>query len=444
VNRVLVLAYCFPPIVNSGTQRPLKFVKYLAEHGWEPIVVTATGGDGNPTDESLLSEVPPAVRVVRVPMLHESVASGITRLLGGGALGKKVGDAVGWRLGNYRRVPDMYAWWQPTAVRAARRIFDEGGFDAIYATGFPWTTLLVGREVSRITGKPLIADFRDPWTLCTWFKDERPSMAEELAAERSVVEQAHTVLTTTHGLTRLMSNAYPSVDPAKFVTVHNGFDPDDMTVPPAPRSDALFRIVYTGVWKEKYNIDRLYNTIDWLRRSAPDVLEGVEVVTAGYQPGEAGRRGLQRYIKETGLLPHHEAVALMRSADLLYLSYEDPDRQFQSVAGKLYEYLATGRPVMALADPRGDLGQIIARVGGGVVVPFEDPGNLYQALLDACRRRMVPVPPRRPEELAAFERRALTGKLAGVLNAALNRAPMAARTPEVTLSDAPIRAVHVR
>lgn len=421
MKRVLLLAYLFPPIANSGTQRPLKFAKYLGQHGWAPTVVTAAQFENHRTDPGLLADIPAGVQVVRVPMLNQRVGAALAKSLGGTAIGQRLGNGVEWRMQNRYRTPDLYGLWRPTAVRASMRIFRDVGFDAIYATGYPWTSLLVGRDVSKATGCPLVADFRDLWAGETSFLSERPDRAEELALERAVVDTAQSVVSTSSAMTRLMIAAHPEADAGKFVTIHNGFDPEDLDVTQPPRQpDQPFRIVFTGVWKEGYNPSALYDSIDWLRRSQPKLLDGVEVVAAGFEPGEAKRRGLLSHITEVGVLPHRDAVALMHSADVLYLTHADSSRQW-AVPGKLYEYLASGRPVMALTNPDGETGQIIGQVGGGLAIAADDPGALYQAIADACRLRKLETPPLDRHALAGFERRHLARRLTNVLNDVTSR-----------------------
>ena len=415
MKRVLFLAYLFPPIANSGTQRSLKFAKYLADSGWEPVVLTASEFHGHHTDPALLDDLPAAVRVVRVPMLNEHIAHSVSSMLGSGAVARRIGDGVRWRIQNHRRPPDFHSWWQPTAFRAAMRLCHDTRFDAILATGYPWTSLVTGRDVARATGIPFVADFRDLWAGEHLFREERPDAANELSLEHSVVEQATRVVTASAGIARRLAAAHPDVDRLKFVTIHNGFDPGDLDVPPAPRAaDCRFRIVFTGVWKDGYNPVQLYNAIDWIHRSSPALLQGVDVVTAGFTPGEAARRGLGAFIDERGVVSHRDAVALMRSADLLYLSHVDRDRQWV-VPGKLYEYLATGVPVLALS-PDDESAQIIAAVGGGIALSPDDPGDLYNVLAEACGGSSLAVPARNPTALAAFERRHLTQLLASVLD----------------------------
>jgi glycosyltransferase involved in cell wall biosynthesis len=417
MKSVLFLAYLFPPISNSGTQRPWKFAKYLSEYGWRPTVMTAANFDGHHVDQGLAADLPADVRIVRVPMLNEHVAGIISRMTGGSRVGKRVGDAVSWRMRSRRTSPDLYALWKPMVMRKATKLYEAGRFDAIYATGFPWTSLVTGCELSKATGCPLIADFRDLWAGETLFSEDRPPHDEEVRLERGVVECATTVVTASETIGRQLASSHPAVDEEKFVAIHNGFDAADFADEAPRRAVNRFRIVYTGVWKDGYNPGELYDTIDWIRRSNPQLLDGVEIIAAGFTPGEARRRGLSAPIEELGVVSHDAAVELMRSADILYLSHANAERQW-AVPGKVYEYLASGAPVLALTPPDKETGRIISRVGGGVAVSPDDPGTLLEVLTTALRHKRLAVPPRNADALAAFERRQLTAKLASVLDGA--------------------------
>lgn len=428
MKRVLFIAYLFPPIANSGTQRPLKFAKYLTRFGWQPVVLTAAHFDGQPIDEGLLRDIPEGTSVVRVPMLNERIGGAISRAGMGSALGRKVARSVSWRLRERFRTPDRYALWGPPARRAAMRIFREQGFDAIYATGFPWTSLLIGCAVSQATGVPLVADFRDPWAGEDLFRSERAAPAEELALERRVVHHAASVVTVSTTMTRRMVEAYPDLDAEKFVTIHNGFDPDDLNAPAGAPHDR-FRIVFTGVWKQGYNPAALYDAIERIRQHTPALLSGVEVIAAGFEPGEADRRNLAAHITEVGVLSHEDAVALMHSADLLFLVNGDGVRQQLGLPGKMYEYLATGRPVLALTHPDGDAGRIIQQVGGGIALAADDPDTLTEVIATACRTRRLATPPRDDDALSAFTRPNLAQRLAALLDHATSQTPIGARWP---------------
>jgi hypothetical protein len=421
MKRVLFLAYLFPPIANSGTQRPLKFVKYLSQYGWQPTVVTAAHPGGHRVDSGMLADIPADVRVVRVPMLNEWVGDAVCRATGGTALGRRVADSISWRMRERFRRPDLYALWRPMARRAGLQLLRESHYDAIYATGFPWTTLLVALDLSKATGVPLVADFRDPWVGEDLFRSERPPVDEERPLERQVVEHAASVITVAPTMTKRMIAAYPELDPDKFGTIFNGFDPSDLGAP-VPQAKTRFRIAFAGVWKEGYNPSPLYDVIEWLKRTTPALLDGVEVIAAGFEPGEAARRGLESHITEVGVLSHQDAVALMHSADVLFLTNGDGARQQLGLPGKMYEYLATGRPVLALTHPDGDAGRIIRQVGGGVAIAQEDPGQLLEVIKKACLDRSLTTPPLNREALASFERPNLTKRLASLLDEVSSRA----------------------
>jgi glycosyltransferase involved in cell wall biosynthesis len=373
-------------------------------------VLTADRLDDWPLDPRLLDEIPAGVQVLRVPMLNERVGQMIGTLGVTRALRRRIADSISWRLRGSD--PDLFASWQPTAVRAAMSVFRDVGFDAILATGYPWTSLLVGRDLSRKTGCPLIADFRDPWAAEDLFEKPR---SRALTLERTVVKQATAVITVSEGLRQLFTEVHDSEPAGKFHAFYNGFDITDLAVDAAPRS-SRFRIVYTGVWKAGYGLDELYDALAMLSATNPRLHESLEVVAAGFAPGRAADRGLSALVREVGVVPHADAVSLMRSADALYLPNAAGGRQAWCMPGKLYEYLACERPVLAVTDPNGEAASLLASVGGAVVVAPCDAARLVTTIGEACLQGRLAVPPVNRERLAQYERRAITGRLGALLD----------------------------
>lgn len=423
-RRVLFIAYLFPPIANSGTQRPLKFAKYLPQFGWDPLVLTAERVSDHPQDRRLLKEVPADMTVVRVPLLSDQIGA-VAGTLGMGVVTRqRIQEGISWRMRNRWHSPDIYALWRPTARRAAMKLFRDVGFDAIYATGYPWTSLLVGMDVAEMTGRPLVADFRDPWAADDYEGRSPEEHSEDARLERQVVTHAAAVLCTTATATAQMIGSYPSLRPDKFVTIPNGFDPADIErIKPWPRQ--RFRIVYTGVWKPGYGLDALYRAIGEIARTTPALLSDFEVIAAGFEPGPAHRLGLSEYVDEIGVLSHDDAVALMRSADVLYLQNAEGASQQHRLPGKLFEYLATGRPILAVTEPSGECGRLLSRVGGGIVVAPSDRDGLHRVLRDAITRKALHTPEREQGILRAFERRALTRVLASVFESVTRESAVA-------------------
>jgi hypothetical protein len=389
MKRVLMVAYFFPPVANSGTQRPLKFSKYLPDYGWEPIVLTIDRPPDVSLDPELENEVRPGTRVVRAPMLSDAIGDTMSTILPR-STATRLAEGAGWRLRRRFKVPDLYALWRPTARRAALRVFKDVGFDAVWATGFPWTSLLIGRDVARLTGRPFVADFRDPWTGEDLFKTTTTpaELARHRELERSVLTQADAVVMLedliTDGLLTLPDDGRQR--PVELI--QNGYDEAEVNAatPYGPPPRGVTRIVFTGAWKGSYGLERLYGALRALLASDPEIARRVQVIAAGFEPGPAARAGVDAVVKELGPVTHGVALGLMKTADLLFLPSAEGKRLTYHLPGKLYEYLAVNRPILATGDINGAMAQILRRVGDACIVDSRDGVGLASAVRRAIER----------------------------------------------------------
>jgi glycosyltransferase involved in cell wall biosynthesis len=300
---------------------------------------------------------------------------------------------------------------QRAAVRAAKKLFRKVPYDAVFATGSV-ISLTVGRAIAAATTRPLIVDIHEP-----------------CCSDADVITAAAAVVCRTDGMRQLMSNMHPSLDEDRFVAIHDGFDRDDLEEPAPDSAAVAFCIVYTGGWSDDHTPRALYSAIDWIRRSDPSALDGIDVVAAGFKPGEARLQGLSRYIREIGDISHREALGLMQSAQLVYLA--DSDERHWEVPAVLYEAVAGGTPVVVRTHPESEAARMLRRLGGGKVVCPDDPGELYYALLDACRTKTVRVPDRDEAALATVEWRTLSAKLAAVMDEAATRKSEVIQTVDI-------------
>jgi glycosyltransferase involved in cell wall biosynthesis len=411
VKRVLVIAYFFPPLANSGTQRLTKFVKWLPEFGWQPVVVAGRGAFDDLRDETLSRELDAALDVSRVPMLNEVLGNAVARLFG-----TRAGLAVNWRMRFALSRPDLYGAWRYTARRAGMALMQAQSFDAILATGFPWTALLVGRDLSVSTGVPFVADFRDVWTLDDVFLQGAITRRDR-RLEQSVVRQASSVISVSSTMTDMMRELHPTEDAEKFQTVLNGYDPNDLsTLEPYPApAEGKVRIVYTGVWRPAYGPHLLYEAIAALHRDEPETIRNLEVVTAGFPKGHAREMGIDRSVTELGQISHPLALGLMASAHALYAPVAPGVYHRLALPGKLYEYLGVGRPVFSTTAADGETAKLLGRVGGGRVLPSEKAA-VRSLLTEICRAGELVVPPVSQSALSFFERRNQTKVLAELLD----------------------------
>jgi hypothetical protein len=420
MKRVLFVAYFYPPLANSGTQRPFGFANCLPDFGWEPLVLTVADPPDHQLDNRMLEKVRPGTRIFRVPMLSDAAGSLLARPLGAVANAPDIASAISWRVRRHFRFPDLYALWRPTAVRAGLKIFREIGFDAVWATGFPWTSLVIGRDISRKTGVPLIADFRDLWTGEDLIEPiPEAELPRHKRLERSVLAQAAAVTSPSAVMNEELKALAPPDSRRHFVTMTNGFDrtPGESAVSQNPIGKrARVRIVYAGVWKPGYGLDALYEAIRALSARGDITPVDVEVVAAGFTPGHAERFGIAEYVSELGRVSHDEASWLMRSADILFLPAAAGKRRDICVPGKLFEYAAASRRIIALAENPSAVRTFLNEVGGAIVLEPEKSAELTDVIAALATGSTVHFAPVNPLRLHAYDRSTIAQRLACLLD----------------------------
>lgn len=432
MRRVLFLAYHFPPVGGAGVQRSAKFARHLPELGYEPVVVTGPGPEREdrwtPEDASLERDLPSGLTILRIPQRRPAPSTG-TRA----------------RAERWLRVPSPFtAWWTEGTLELAR---GAGDVDLVYASLSPYDSAAAASRIAAQLGRPWVADLRDPWAL-----DEmqvHPSRLhqhlERRGMRRSLSSAAALVMNTPEAAARLVA-AFPELATKPIRVIPNGYDAGDFVVPPEPRSDSAFRIVHTGYLHTDLGHDerrraRLRRVlggttqgVDILARSHVFVLDAIEQVR-GELPGieielhlagiassadhEAGRSEAVRF---RGYLPHAETVALMRSADLLFLPMHDlpPGKRATIVPGKTYEYLGSGRPVLA-AVPDGDARDLLMRIPNAYLTRPRDTAAMATVLRELVRAKQEhgPAPDARSELAEPYERKRLSAELGAVFDGVL-------------------------
>lgn len=414
MRRVLFIAYLFPPVANSGTRRSLAFVNHLPDCGWQPLVLGWEPEPGSSLEPEMLAELRAGTAVERVPLRSRLRARRWAGWLPGG-LRERAVEGLAWRLRARDTVPDEAAGWLAPAVERALELHASEGFDAIYASGWPWTAFLIAREVSRRTGKPYVLDYRDQWTPSgdmAWEHASPRQLRENPALERLAARDAAAVVTVTQALVHSVGRDCGRDD---LHLITNGFEPADFAGEAPLPGDGLLRIAYTGVWRPGYGLQDLYAAIALLKSQGHPELARLRVQAAGFAPGPAAEAGVTEWVGELGPVPHGQAVALMKQADLLYLPVPSGYYATASLPGKLFEYLACARPILAVVPEASEVARVLGDTGGGVRIEPGDLAGLAQALL-GCLRGQTSVAP--PQGIDRYSRAATTRRLAAVLDAA--------------------------
>ena len=430
MHKVLFIAYLFPPIANSGTRRSLSFANHLPDHGWQPTVLTVQDPPERSCDPALLAEVRAGTVVERAPRFGAVVARFLDRC----GMPSSIGDALSWRIDNLLQQPDEILSWYPAAVRKGVQLHEKHGFDVIYASGWPWTAFLVARGISRKTGCPYVLDFRDTWTPRGTEKWERPGRVRRVVGpmlERFAAKKAAALVTVTQSLVEAVGE---SAGRHAVHCITNGFEPADFGAP-APSTvadqDQFVRIAYTGIWRDDYGLHDLYRAVALLQSRGQVGLQRLKIIAAGFKPGPAVAMGVGDFVEEKGYVPHEQATAMMSAADLLYLSVPLGYYANACLPGKLFEYMGSGSPILAVVPPESEVARVLNEVGGAVAVRPNDIDAIAAVLVGLLEGRMASVvSAKAPSRLQRYTRAATTAQLAAVFDAACGKsaAPSAART----------------
>jgi glycosyltransferase involved in cell wall biosynthesis len=443
MTRVLFLAYFFPPIGGAGAQRNTKVARHLPRLGYELTVVTGPGRsryEWTPPDDTLVTEIDSDVEVIRLPAPEPPRSDGWR------------GRAERW-LG--LRSPWL-TWWDDHAFVAALEHGQDA--DVVYASLAPFGTARTAVRIARELGKPLIVDLEDPWAL-----DEMliyPSALHRRLAVRAMrraLEDADAVVMNTPEAAARVLETFPELRTKPVVAIVNGFDAADFAVPTAARTDGVFRIVHTGslhtdLGARHRRLARVRGIlggavpgVDLLTRShvylleavdrvlcaRPELADRIELHLAGrLTPADEAAIGDRQFVRRHGFVCHGETIALMRSANLLFLPMHDvpPGRRVAIVPCKTYEYLASGRPILA-AVPDGDARDLLAAAGNALLCRPNDVDAMERHLRSALEGFDTGRPVASPNEdvLARVERRQLTKRLADLIDDVAGRARMPGR-----------------
>ena len=423
--RALVLAYYYPPLGGAGVQRTTKLLKHLPAFDWEAVVVTGPDDAGvawAPPDLALASDVPFSLVAERVPGSPRKEPRGRRRLR----------RAVG--------LPSSFGrWWAEGAAGAALDVARRSSFDLLYVSMSPFESAAAAGEISREAGLPWVADLRDPWALDEWAR--YPSglhRSLEARRMRRGLASASAVVANTAEAATVIRSRFPELS-ARLSVVPNGWDADDFTAPPPPRSDGRFRVVLTGYSHgavEETALARalggvtrgidistrshrpLLEALALVERRRPELASRVELHVAGAAERAAGGARHGRLV-EHGYLAHDRAITLIRTADLLFLPMHDLPAGVRAttVPGKTYEYLAAGRPILA-AVPDGDARDLLLGLPRVWTCRPSDVEGMAAALVAAVEDSPAPTLDR-TDVVESFERRVLARRLAAVFDDAI-------------------------
>jgi glycosyltransferase involved in cell wall biosynthesis len=391
MNKVLIVTYYWPPSGGAGVQRWLKFAKYLPEFGWEPIIITVDPQKAAypVTDYSLGEELPSGLRVYTTAATdYFSIYKKDKSKIPSAGFASSVdntfkGKVLRFIRGNFF-IPDPRKGWNKYALKQASELIDKEGIKHVITTSPPHSTQLIGLKIKkRYPFIKWIADLRDPWTDIYYYQQFYPTPLSKLidaGYEKNVLKSADKILTVGLSLKNTYTLKAKDLE-GKIEVIPNGFDEDDFKEAELVNPPEL-TITYVGTLSDIYPVEGLITALQKLKR------EGKKFTLrfVGSVSGKC-RQLILSGLHDTSIefLPyviHSEAVKYMMCSTLLLLIIPDHKSNKSILTGKLFEYVASGKPILCLGPSDGDAAEIINKCRAGITVAYNDYEKISEFIAD--------------------------------------------------------------
>jgi glycosyltransferase involved in cell wall biosynthesis len=433
MKKVLILTYYWPPAGGAGVQRWLKFVKYMRDFGWEPIVYTAENGEMPVIDQSLEKDVPANLAVIKTPIWEPYTF--YKRFIGRKkedkinasflSENKKVGLAEKisvWIRGNFF-IPDARRFWIKPSIRYLKAYIEKNNIQYVISSGPPHSMHLIASGLTKhFPQLKWMADFRDPWTnidfydklMLTWFADQKHHRQE-----RSVLKHAHSVISVGQTMSDELKEIYMKVGgkyPEKFKVITNGFDEEDL-VNGHIEKDKKFTISHIGTLVKDRNPEVLWRVLSKLVHENEAFKNQLEIKLVGkvdiFVKEQIEKWKLSSFINKIDYLDHDKVIEEQSKSKVLLLLVNNTKNAKGILTGKFFEYMASGTPILTIGPKDGDLAKILYKTNAGFISDFGDEQTLKKNILTLFDGGRVE---RNEEAIKSYSRKKLTESLCEILS----------------------------
>lgn len=431
MSTALLVTYMWPPSGGVGVGRVLKLAKYLPAHGVTPSVLTVANPSVPVQDESMLKDVPPGTEVLRARTLEPSYAAKQATWQAtskGPSAPRSVKQRLVGKAGAIARhllVPDPQVLWQPGAQRAlVQRLRSPRAEDVVFITAPPFSAFLAA-PCARAAGKAaVVLDYRDEWLTIRSQFEMMGALSRALGGplEHAVLRSAHMVTTATDAFRDNLLSHFPFLDPARVVTIENGYDVDDFpSALPEPPSDR-FVVTYAGSVLVQNSPRGLLGAVRRLHEREPELAKLLQVDFIGrvVDTELAHFEGSERLgVRRLGFLPKDAVMPALAASHMVLCLLDEMPGAERIYPAKIFELLYLGRPCLTLA-PEGALTQLVRQTQLGPVLPPRDEAAICAELERALRQFKEGRYPTRAAAIGVerYDRRAIAGRFAEVFREA--------------------------
>lgn len=430
MKRVLIITYYWPPSGGGGVQRWLKFTKYLRDFGWEPVIYTPENPEIPVEDLSLFKDIPENLTIIK-KSINEPY--GLYKKLTGKSKDQKIQTAFlsesaikssfmeslsVWVRGNFF-IPDARKSWINPSVKFLLSYLKENEIDTIVTTGPPHSMHMIGYELKKKLDLFWLADFRDPWTNIDFYDQLKLTKRADRKHHKLEIE----VLTTADAVTVVspgMIVDFKEKVNRNYVFIPNGYDAADMQTDRDITKSGKFTLSHIGSLTKTRNPKNLWQAIKELISESESFSNDLEIRNIGkidYNVVESLKNaGLYKYLNALDYLPHNQVIDEQKSASLLLLLINDAPNSGLILTGKVFEYMASGTPIICIGPGNGDAAEMlkVSRCGG--VFDFKEIVLLKRHIEDSYRKFKRDDLVSHCINVKQFERKQLTSRMADVLN----------------------------
>ena len=418
--RALLVSYAFPPVGGAGVQRITKLAKYLPRFGIEPAVLTAANPSVPLSDESLLSDVPPDLVVLRARTLEPSYRAkrAVWRQYASSPRGGLA------RLAKSALLPDPQVLWQPAAHAVLAARIARKRDDVVLVSGPPFSQFLLA-PLARSAGLGVVLDYRDEWsTLRRTQEMVRSRLGDAVCRplEGALLRRAHSVVTATEESRLELLARFPFLDASRVAAIPNGYDPADYPAElPSPPVDR-FVVTYAGTVFALTSARGLLGAVRRLHASVPELARSLRLRFVGrvVETELDAFEGAQALgVERIGYVPHSRVLLELAASHLTVCILDDVPGAERVYPAKLFELMRLGRPILTLAPPHSAAARLVEQHGFGPALGPRD----VEAIASELRRRLQAFRSgdyrldsgQNAAAIECFDRRALAARFAELL-----------------------------
>jgi glycosyltransferase involved in cell wall biosynthesis len=423
-KKLLIITYYWPPAGGPGVQRWLKFVKYLPDFDVQPIVFVPENPTYPIVDSNLVAEVSDKAIILKTPIfepyqLASFLSKNKTKKISSGIIPNKkkqsfLEKVMLWVRGNLF-IPDARVFWVKPSVAYLEKYIRENEIDTIITSGPPHSLHLIGLELKQKMNLKWLADFRDPWTTIGYHKSLRLSQyaaKKHKQLESQVLNSADTIIVTS----KTTKAEFQALTTKPIEVITNGFDVEKVD---KQSLDTKFSLAHIGSFLSERNPKIVWESLVELCTEIPDFKSHLEIKLIGAISQEVldtiEQFGLNSFLNNLGYVSHAEAVAHQRKSQVLLLIEINSEETKSILPGKLFEYMVSERPILAIGPKDSDFAEIITNTNSGVFFEYSEKAKLKQTIQEYYNQFLVGKLQSHAVGLQQYSRKNLTQQLVELL-----------------------------